>query len=203
MALLEHEHGITSTYYFKKTKNIFLPSLIKDIAELGHEIGYHYEVLDKAKGDIKKAIRIFEQELSEFRAIVDVKTICMHGNPLSSWSNKDLWHKYDFRDFGIIGEPYLSIEYNKVLYLSDTGRTWSGRYNVKDVVNSKFCYAKCTDDVINLIKKRDIPRLCLLVHPNRWADGFSTWLVEFGGQNIKNIGKVGIIRWRNFFKEVS
>jgi len=45
---------------------------------LGHEIGYHYEVLSKANGDYETAVELFEQELSEFRKITDVKTICMH-----------------------------------------------------------------------------------------------------------------------------
>jgi hypothetical protein len=31
--------------------------------------------------------------LKEFRKICDVKTICMHGNPLSKWTNKDVWDK--------------------------------------------------------------------------------------------------------------
>ena len=37
------------------------------IHDLGHEIGYHYEVLSKANGDYEKAMKLFEQELSEFR----------------------------------------------------------------------------------------------------------------------------------------
>ena len=40
--------------------------------DLGHEVGYHYEVLSKAKGDYEKAIQMFEQELNEFRKKVDV-----------------------------------------------------------------------------------------------------------------------------------
>ena len=48
-----------------------------------NEVGYHYEVLSKAKGDYEKAVELFEQELKEFRKIVDVKTICMHGSLLS------------------------------------------------------------------------------------------------------------------------
>ena len=53
------------------------------IPDLGHEVGYHYEVLSKANGNYERAIKLFEQELSKFRKIVDVKTICMHGSPLS------------------------------------------------------------------------------------------------------------------------
>ena len=41
---IERELGISGTYYFRSTKEVFK-------AEIMHEIGYHYEVLDKAKGN--------------------------------------------------------------------------------------------------------------------------------------------------------
>ena len=55
--------------------------------------------MDKAKGNLEEAMKIFEAELKAFRKVCDVKTICMHGNPLSRWTNKDVWDKYDFNDF--------------------------------------------------------------------------------------------------------
>ncbi len=96
MAELEHELGIQSTYYFR-VPYTFKPDIIRKI--LGHEVGYHYEVLSKAKGDYEKAIELFEQELNEFRRIADVKTISMHGSPLSKYDNRDLWKRYDFKEF--------------------------------------------------------------------------------------------------------
>ena len=46
---------------------------------------------------------------------------------------RDLWKKYNYRDFGIIGEPYFDVDYSKVLYLTDTGRRWDGdKVNVRD-----------------------------------------------------------------------
>ena len=197
MAELENSFGIASTYYFRKKEEVFEPEIIKEIANMGHEIGYHYEVMDKADGDFEKAIKIFEDELKEFRKICDVKTICMHGNPLSKWVNKDIWGKYDFKDFGIFGEPYLSIDYKKVLYLTDTGRKWNSKFSVKDVVgansqrNEKM---KSTDDVIRLIKERDVEQMCILAHPERWSDGFGAWLKELAWQNVKNAGKVILVK---------
>jgi hypothetical protein len=47
MAELEHELGIQSTYYFRFPYT-FKPDIIGKIHDLGHEIGYHYEVLSKA-----------------------------------------------------------------------------------------------------------------------------------------------------------
>ena len=90
-ARIEQESGIRATYYFRMNNSVFRPELIKEIEGMGHEVGYHYEVLGKSKGDKIKAIGLFEKELSEFRKICDVKTICMHGNPLSKYDDRELW----------------------------------------------------------------------------------------------------------------
>lgn len=204
MAKIENEYNITSTYYFRTISDVFKPDIIKAINNMGHEVGYHYEVLDKADGDFDKAIKIFEEELGEFRKICDVKTVCMHGNPLSKWTNKDLWKKYGFKDFGIIGEPYLSIDYEKVFYLTDTGRAWNKlKFSVKDVVDKSTNHLvekiKNTDDIINLIEYEKLDQICILTHPNRWSDCFSGWLKEMVWQNIKNVGKAGIAWYRGVF----
>jgi len=195
MALLEHKLGISATYYFRTTPKVFNPDVIKDIQGMGHEIGYHYEVLDKANGDFEKAIELFKQELEGFRKICDIKTICMHGNPLTSWNNQDLWKKYDFMDYDIIGEPYLSLDYSKVMYFTDTGRTWSGRYSLKDIMNVRNPYSheiKNTTDLIKLIGKNEVDDICILTHPKRWNDQFIPWLNEFTLQSLKNIAKFSI-----------
>jgi hypothetical protein len=58
MAELENRKDICSTYYFRFTKNIFDPGIIRRVSDLGHEIGYHYEVLSKAGGNFEEAIRL-------------------------------------------------------------------------------------------------------------------------------------------------
>ncbi|MDY0385773.1 MAG: hypothetical protein RBT65_01305 [Methanolobus sp.] len=205
MARLEAEFGIRSTYYFRHVKDVFIPAAIQEVAELGHEVGFHYEVMDKAKGDVQKALEIFKTELHELRQYADVTTACMHGNPLASWSNRDMWKDNDFRDFGLIGEPYFSIDYSKVLYLTDTGRTWADRnIRVKDVLetpddclNVTYCKGiRTTDDVIDLVKAEEVDQICILAHPNRWCEGIPGWTRELVMQNLKNVGKAGIIRYR-------
>lgn len=160
MARVEYELGIRSTYYFRFNKKVFQPQLIRKIAEMGHEIGYHYETLDKAKGNYERAIQIFKYELDEFRKVAEIKTICMHRNPLAKWDSRDLWSQYDFKKFGILGEAYLSL--NNVIYLSDTGRTWEAKHKVKDWFPSDAnnhakkdgdIVVSSTDDITELIKK--------------------------------------------------
>jgi len=233
MAKLEHSYGIRSTYYFRHIEETFKPEIILQMAKMGHEIGFHYEVVDKANGDMDKAIEIFRTELEDLRKVTqnvtEINTVCMHGNPLKPWSNRDLWQKYDFRDFGLTGEPYLSIDYNKVFYLTDTGRTWADlKIRVKDTIdrsesksgekagnksgsksgnnsNSRSGANKkadpraisSTDDVIRLIQSEKVSQICLLVHPNRWCEDFDGWAKELLLQNVKNVGKAGIVWYRS------
>lgn len=191
MAKLEREYDITSSYYFRMKRGLFIPAIIQDIARLGHEIGYHYEVVDKAKGNLEKAVDMFVKELAQFRKLYDVKTIAMHGNPLSKWDNKAIWSKYDFTHYGIIGEAYLSIDYSKVIYLSDTGRTWMpGKYKVKDFIPdhsvppSQPCIAS-TNDLMNFLRENDRD-ICLLVHPNRWSANWHAYIYQWVFDTIGN-----------------
>ncbi len=77
--------------------------------------------------------------LERLRKLYPVKTICMHGSPLSKYDNRKLWEKHDYKDYGIIGEPYFDVDFSRVLYLTDTGRCWDGfDYSVRDKVISDF-----------------------------------------------------------------
>ena len=190
MATIEYEMNIRATYYFRYIPTVFQPAIIQKIKDLNHEIGYHYEVLDKTNGNHEQAIVLFEKELESLRETADIRTACMHGNPIKPWSNRDLWKTYDYQKFGIIGEPYLSIDYNKFLYFSDTGRTWSGKYTVKDVVDKPNTEKiRHTHDIITLMKSGRCPHICMLIHPNRWSDDTVDWFSELLWQNVKNMGK--------------
>ena len=140
-ARLENELGSRGTYYFRMVPESFDAGVIKQIHELGHEVGYHYEDLSmiavrgaryavrgKEMQDqlVTDAIKSFERNLEILRRIVPIETICMHGSPLSRWDNRLLWQYYDYHDFGIKGEPYFDLDFSKVLYLTDTGRRWDG-----------------------------------------------------------------------------
>jgi hypothetical protein len=196
IAEIERNLGIQSTFYFRTIPEVFNLDIMKKIQSMGHEIGFHYEVLDKARGDIDKAIEIFENELRLFP--FDIKTICMHGNPLTPWVNKDLWKRFDFKKYGIIGEAYLSINFSDLYYFSDTGRSWDGKYSVKDL--SDACDEKSekitsTKKLIEFIRQND-GNYYIVTHPQRWNDALIPWTTELICQSIKNIGKSGIKRIR-------
>ena len=195
MAELEHDLGIQSTYYFRFPYT-FKPEIIGRIHDLGHEVGYHYEVLSKAKGDYKRAIKLFEQELNEFRKITDVKTICMHGSPLSRYDNRDLWKRYDFKNLGIVGEAYLSIK--NVNYFSDTGRSWNWKNKMRDFMPSKKeeIVVDTTDDLIKLIKDNRSEGLYIVAHPERWASNKIEWTFNYTKDFAFNVGKKVLVMVR-------
>lgn len=196
MAELESDLGIQSTYYFRFPYT-FKPEILRKIHDLGHEIGYHYEVLSKAKGDYERAIELFEYELGEFRKICDVETICMHGSPLSRYDNRDLWNVYDFRDFGIIGEAYLSVG-KDVNYFSDTGRSWNWKNKMRDFMPDKKeeIVVDTTDDLIGLVRGNGADKLYILVHPERWAVNGGEWCFNYMQDFAFNVGKkvLGVVR---------
>jgi hypothetical protein len=192
IAQIEREFNICSTYYFRMTDEVYQPALITQIAGLGHEIGYHYEVMDKAKGDYSKAIAIFGTELAELRKNhLNIKTICMHGNSRTRWDNRDLWKQYEFKEFGILGEAYLSIDFDDVAYFSDTARTWNPKYKIKDSYGSSEgnTIINKTDDLIELIAAEKFPHLYILMHPDDWCDDFGKWLSNLVTRKFKNVGK--------------
>ncbi len=125
-ARIENELGISGTYNFRMVPESFDEGIIRQIVSLGHEIGYHYEDLTVARGKVEQAIQLFEQNLAKLRQLVPIETICMHGSPLSKYDNRKLWERYNYRDYGITGEPYFDMDFNNILYLTDTGRRWNG-----------------------------------------------------------------------------
>jgi hypothetical protein len=192
-AVIENQLGIKASYYFRIKKCSYNGEVIEKIAKLGHEIGYHYENLATVNGDYKKAIMDFNVNLAKFCKYYPVKTICMHGSPLSKYDNKLLWSMYNYREFDIIGEPYFDIDFNEVFYLTDTGRMWDGnKASIRDKVNSSFTQKfKSTCEIINALQRNKLPdKIMITTHPQRWNDNLFPWLVEFLIQNLKNIIKI-------------
>ena len=146
------------------------------------------------------AIRDFERNLEKLRKLYPVKTICMHGSPLSKYDNKKLWEKYDYRDYGIIAEPYFDIDYNEVFYLSDTGRSWNNSdASIRDKVNSGFdIKIKNTNDLIKKIENGELlDKIMLNIHPQRWTNDYVPWVKELVGQNVKNVFKKLLIKFKD------
>ena len=224
-AKIQAEYGIKGTYYFRIVPQSWDEKVIREIHHLGHEIGYHYETMDtmakwqngkmkngkmryaksERAGLVGLAYQEFCRNLEVFRRIVPVETVCMHGSPRSKFDNREIWQKYDYRKLGIIGEPYFDIDFNKVAYLTDTGRMWDGeKFSVRDKVG-KSEYRILNDEYRMLNKKKGWPayhstidiisafhagtfpdQVMMTFHPQRWTDQKFLWTKELIFQNLKN-----------------
>ena len=196
-AQIESIYNIQSTYYFRIVEKSFNANIIKKIVNLNHEIGYHYEDLALCNGDLNCAIESFTKNLNQLRRLYPVKTICMHGSPLSKWDNKLLWREYNYRDYGIIGEPYFDLNFNELLYLTDTGRRWDGdKFSIRDkILNNNKLFLHSTYDIINKLQNNELAeKIMITTHPQRWNDNFILWNFEVFSQSLKNIVKKIIIK---------
>lgn len=200
-AQLEHALGWKAVYYFRAVSESWDETIIRAIAALGHDIGYHYESLATCHGDREAAYRDFCDNLEKLRRLVPVTTISMHGSPASKWDSRDLWKHYDYHALGIETEPYLDTDFSKVFYLTDTGRHWDGfKVSVRDKIpeyqeqwiRQGWIY-HTTDDIITAVREGTFPHMAMITtHPQRWTDNKRQWLWELASQTVKNVAK-GIV----------
>lgn len=202
MAKLEHELGIVSTYYFRAVPESWDEGIIRQIYQLRHEIGYHYESLSSCRGDFSKAFADFKANLGSLRELVPVKTTCMHGSPLSGIDNLDLLRNYDYKSLGLVAEPYLDLDFDQIFYLTDTGRRWDGwKVSVRDKMLQQEKWVQqglvfhTTWDIIRATERGKLPdKVMMTVHPQRWTDNPVEWVKELVWQNVKNVIKALMVR---------
>jgi hypothetical protein len=113
MAVLEAEHGISSTYFVLHSAEYYLLSFdkIRLIQSLGHEIGIHNDVMSTKmpEATLKLVLRILKWQG------LNVTGTAAHGNKKHS-DNIGFWKTHDLKDFGLNYEAY-SLDHNQ--YYSD------------------------------------------------------------------------------------
>ncbi len=196
MAKIEKSLGVSATYYFRLKKHTFNTDIILKIFEMGHEIGYHYEDLSDASGDMVTALKNFENNLNKLREIVPVKTISMHGRPLKKQDNRDMWKsekndKFLKNKLDILGEVYLDIDYTDIAYINDTGRNWaSNKSNIRDkIISNVDADFENEYELFNALKNKKFNKIVFQIHPERWVDNIFPWLFQYGFDSSVNMVK--------------
>jgi hypothetical protein len=190
MAEVEAQMGIAASYYFR-VPSTWNESVSRRVVELGHEVGLHYEVLDKAKGNKEKASEHMVRDLETARKIAPITTAAMHGNPATPYDNRNFWEANQFADFGLIGEAYLSVEFDDFHYFSDTGRSWKDNYfNIYDAPateknKKKSLRLNNTDELIGAVKGLE-KNLYLVTHPERWSANIFEWSFSWTKDLVAN-----------------
>jgi hypothetical protein len=202
LAELESQYDIQATYYFRCKKNSYEKDIIKTISDLGHEIGYHYEVLSKSNGNLDKALNLFKNELYVLKKICDVKTISMHGSPLSKFNDLKILDHIDLKNYNLLGDAIKSIIDTEIIYFTDTGRNWNKEYNIRDKHHFKNGdeLIKNTSHIMKNIKKSRYNKIYFNIHPERWARNDINLISSVIRDILFNFGKsfITFFRLKNY-----
>ena len=150
IAIVEHDLGISATYYVLLTGpyNIFDGSssqAIQKLPELGHNIGLHYDLSFYPQEPVAAETHL-EKELDilEYVAETKIKTSVMH---LPFQNNQDLFLQYK----DLVNPSFFCVNDPDLLYISDSCRAWRD------------------DNLIRFLERQtDERRLHLNIHPELW-----------------------------------
>ena len=84
----------------------------------------------------------------------------------------------------------IGLVFNKFKYFTDTGRKWNlSNYSIKDNPNGDLIKIASTNELISVLKRKEISNFYILTHPSRWNDNLLMWTKEIVFQSAKNILK--------------
>src|SRR5205823_14547064 len=138
----------------------------------------------------EKAIDLFRRHLAMLRAIAPVRTIAMHGSPLSRFNNMEVWKHARLADHGV-RDCILSHDWSPFVFVTDTGRTFaSTRANLRDTVGGQTAAGvRSSADIVRCLAQRRHALVHLSTHPERWNDALGPWLRQLGFDTAANGAK--------------
>ena len=175
LAKIEAKYNIYATYYVQSCLLKDNESQLKEIAALGHEVTYHYDVLDSNDGDYETAIDEFNSTINKFKEFgFIVSTVCPHGNPIinrKGWSsNKDFFRNKEvskrFPDILDIVVHLPSKLEKRYIYISDAEYSWKFISNIED----NDLANKGDQEILDIFNVLSNNKDCLIIstHPHRW-----------------------------------
>ena len=199
LASIEHKYGICGSYYVQAylmsdSENI---RLLKEMQSWGHEISYHYDVLDAHEGNYEAA----EKDFIKYSNVFAVNgftygTICQHGNPVKKregyTSNRDFFRNKEIRSrypqWVDMVVDYSQFAMSKYRYISDASYRWNIITEPEtndlhpEVKNAKVGGFK---NLLALVQDTDYSYV-ISTHPHRWMS--AAWKI-----NLK-IGMFRVVR---------
>lgn len=202
LALIEHKYGHRGTYYahaylLDKKENV---ELLRKMQKMGHEISYHYDVMDSNRGNIEKAIEEFKENIHRFEMLgFHISTVCQHGNPVVErvgyTSNRDFFRSqivqalYPYiADIMVDYKTKYEVDYS---YYSDAGRKFKLIYDPinNDIINSddKNIPYETLESMFGNLNKAAI----VSTHPHRWTKTSAEYVIkEYLFKFIKAVAKL-------------
>lgn len=163
--------------------------LLKQIQKLGHEVSYHYDVMDSNHGNIDAAIKEFLGNVKRFEEHgFPVVTVCQHGNPvverIGYTSNRDFFRNEkvqllfpDIADIMVDFKKKYATDYD---YYSDAGRRFNLIFDPinNDVVNSDDKNIPY-EDLDHLLQAIDCNAKAIInTHPHRWTNSAISYVIK-------------------------
>lgn len=182
IAEIECKYGHRGTFYVQAylLENLQNVDLLKKMQEMGHEISYHYDVMDSCQGDLEKAILEFEKNRKKFEDYgFCIQTLCQHGNPVIErkgyTSNRDFFRskkvQQRYPKLSDIMVNYKEVHQTEYLYFSDAGRRFKLIYDplYNDIVSSddKNIPYENLENLFHELNKSD--NYIISIHPHRWT----------------------------------
>ncbi|MBO5021334.1 MAG: hypothetical protein J6D52_11775 [Clostridia bacterium] len=191
MAEIEQKYGHRGSYYVQgylmnDPENI---RILTQMQQMGHEISYHYDVMDSNKGDIKKAILEFEENKKRIEDNgFELSTVCQHGNPIVErigyHSNRDFFRnekvQKKYPQISDIMVNFKTARQTDYIYYSDAGRKFKMIFDPinNDIVNSddKNVVYKNLDEVLLKLSKNT--GTIISIHPHRWTKSAAKYIFK-------------------------
>ena len=193
LAKIESDYGHRGSYYVQaylmnNPKNI---DFLKKMQEFGHEISYHYDVMDSNKGNVQNAIVEFERKRKIFEDNgFHIVTVCQHGNPVIErrgyTSNRDFFRNRTVQElYPSIAD--IMVDYKDkykadYTYYSDAGRKFSKIFdpinNDRISSDNKNLRYKDLNEVFHALKAGE--NAILSIHPHRWTKSALEYTIKSG-----------------------
>ncbi len=194
MAEIEHSFGHVGSYYVqaylvKDEKNV---SMLKKMQSMGHEISYHYDVMDSTGGDIPAAIEEFQENVLLFEGNgFRLVTLCQHGNPVVErkgyTSNRDFFRNDTVRErYSHMADIMVDFKQKAkgttdYLYFSDAGRRFQYIYDpiTNDITPSddKNIPFDTPEELMAYVKDQKANAI-ISTHPHRWVRSKIKYLIK-------------------------
>lgn len=179
--------GIPCTFYFHSRTECYSPVVFDKIRQMGHEVGFHHECLDRCRGNFEAAKALFEKEVNRFKTdgFFPV-TVCAHGesglHKVGYRFNYELFSRYPelLSQCGVAAEVYTDII-----------PQWKPHY-VSDVFSA---YRHFWDRLSDGKQKPEL--LHVLIHPHRWhtSPAVSSWEI---GKDLAQAMQNKIFKYRSY-----
>ena len=189
LAEIERKYGHRGTYYahaylLDDPHNV---ELLRKMQAMGHEISYHYDVMDSNHGNLDGAIKEFEANRQRFEQLgFSITTVCQHGNPVVErvgyTSNRDFFRSRHVQELypciADIMVDYKDKYHTDYSYYSDAGRKFKLIFDPinNDVVNSDEKNVPYED--LNALLEALPSKAIISTHPHRWTDSAASYIVK-------------------------